>query len=189
MPDTKVETIYETILKVRDDVAGSIDKDGKNEHHNYNYATHNNIVHHVRDACKKHKLLIIPMGLTDAFYAKSDTVVSGNFRYSLVNKDGDQTQAIIFAAGYDSLDKHAYKLDTGALKYLHIQLFMLATDLDPENPKHETKHETKQPTEADPLERIQNCGTTEELNKLWAVYPKWHDTHKDAFSKRKLELS
>jgi len=53
------------------------------------------------------------------------------------------------------------------------------------------KKETKPENIADgtdPLERIKNCKTKEELNKLWAVYPKWHESHKDAFSKRKLEL-
>ena len=40
----------------------------------------------------------------------------------------------------------------------------------------------------DPIKRIENCKTTEELNKLWAVYPAWHKEYKDTFSKRKQEL-
>jgi len=38
------------------------------------------------------------------------------------------------AAGEDKGDKKPYKLNTGALKYLLINLFLLPTEDDPENP-------------------------------------------------------
>lgn len=135
------ETIFETILKVRKEIKGSVEKDGTVTQTNfsYKYASHNTLVHHVREACNKHGLIIIPQGVSNPVYTKNDTIVSGNFEYTLANKHGESTRAFVYAAGEDKGDKLAYKLDTGAMKYLHIQLFMLATDLDPENPKHEVK--------------------------------------------------
>jgi len=170
------ETIYQTILKVRDDISGSIEKDGqvKGTKFSYNYASHNNVVHHVRDACKKHGLLIIPKGLNTIQYTKNDTIASGNFIYQLVNKGGEAIEACIFCAGEDYGDKFAYKLDTGALKYLHIQLFMLATDLDPENPKHDTKSEPAKDklfTTAEALtEMINNAKSKDKIQELSLKY-------------------
>jgi len=162
--ESKRETIFETILKVRKSIAGSVEKDGQvtSQQFSYKYASHNNIVHHVRSACNEHGLLIIPQGVENPTYTKGDTIVSGNYSYLLANKPGDTIIAGVYAAGEDKGDKLAYKLDTGAMKYLHIQLFMLATDLDPENPTHEEEDNT-----ADIINLIDGAKDQASLKKIY----------------------
>ena len=170
------ETIFETILKVRIAIGGAVEKDGTVTQTNfsYKYASHNNIVSHVRKACNDNSLIIIPQGVASPTYTKNDTIISGNFQYTLANKDGDTILASVYAAGEDKGDKFAYKLDTGAMKYLHIQLFMLATDLDPENPKHEVK----------PLTSVELLGLLGELNNAEDL-TKLYSENKDTFDKDK----
>jgi len=126
------ETVYETILKVRA-ATGSVFKAGYNDFHQYKYATANDVIREVREACNANGLLFIPSGLQDISHLKNGEVITGNMLFKVINKYGDSVEVHIPCGGQDKGDKALYKANTGALKYLFIDLFLLPTDDDPES--------------------------------------------------------
>ena len=132
MADKK--NIYQTILNIRGKVS-SVLKKGTNEYHKYNYATINDVLHEVRDYCNEEGLLIYPSGISDLLPSKEGQVESFTMSYTLATEDGSKIDVTVRCSGEDKGDKKAYKANTGALKYLFIQLFLMPTEDDPENDK------------------------------------------------------
>jgi hypothetical protein len=131
---TKIEkmNIQETILAIRKEMSQKVAKNGFNKFHKYKFAKATDIIAHCRELCNYHGLVILPMGIDQPVQSKNGTVVSGNAMYNLCAEDGTSINVAVFAAGEDKGDKHAYKMMTGALKYLFMQIFLLETDDDPE---------------------------------------------------------
>lgn len=138
-----------SILEVRNKV-GTVLKDGRNEFHRYNYATHNDVVHEVRHAMNDAGLVIYPCGVEHVQIDRKGAADKENFISNWTQvyrvchvEDTDGILISIRCSGSDSTDKGAYKGNTGALKYALIQLFLLETSDDPENDKGESQPEPK----------------------------------------------
>ena len=135
-----METIYTKLLAVRK-LVGSVEKNGTNSFHHYNYATANDVIHEVRGALNENGILIVPKGVTDISFTKDGNVQNYTQHYDVVSQeDGSLIQTSIRCAGEDKGDKGAYKANTGALKYLLLQLFLLPTEDDPENDSKDKKN-------------------------------------------------
>ena len=125
-------SIYQTIALIRKEV-GAVEKKGVNTFHKYKYATANDIIHQVRDSINRHNLIILPVGIEQLETSKEGQLESFTMLYKLIALDGSFEIVKIRCSGEDKGDKKSYKANTGALKYLFIQVFLLATDDDPEN--------------------------------------------------------
>lgn len=136
--------IYKKILEVRKAVKG-VAKNGTNTFHKYNYATANDVIHEIREAINQAGILIIPTDITDISFTKEGNVQHFTQHYKLIAEDGSFETAKVRCSGEDKGDKGSYKANTGAMKYLFIQVFLLPTDDDPENDvKYPAQKETKQ---------------------------------------------
>jgi len=125
--------ILEAILNVRKAV-GVVSKNGKNTFHHYNYATANDVIHEVREAMNKEGIIVAPTGAADISFTKDGQVQNFTQHYILALSGSTSTLNVaVRCAGEDKGDKGAYKANTGALKYLLLQVFLLPTDDDPEN--------------------------------------------------------
>jgi len=132
--------ILEAILNVRKAV-GTVAKNGKNTFHKYDYATANDVIHEVREAMNKEGIIVVPTGAADISFTKDGQVQNYTQHYLLALAGSTSTLNVaVRCAGEDKSDKGPYKANTGALKYLLLQTFLLPTDDDPEN---DVKHPVK----------------------------------------------
>lgn len=143
---TETNKILNAILTVREKV-GTVEKTGHNDFHNYDYSKANDIIRATREAVNEAQIVIIPTRVEDVVLTKDDTVEEFTMHYRLIcAEDGSFIDASVRCAGEDKGDKRAYKANTGALKYLFIQVFLLETDDDPENDNEEKKTKTTKKT-------------------------------------------
>ena len=130
----------QAILEVRKAVGG-VDKDGVNKFHKYKYATHNNVIHAVRDEMNDKGLIMYPTEVSDVSLSEKEKdgkkdgfVERWTHKFRLcTEEDPDGIEVAVRCAGEDKGDKTAYKGDTGAMKYALVETFLLPTDDDPEN--------------------------------------------------------
>ena len=135
MATAKKETkknIQETIIAVRSAMGVAVPKNGYNSFHKYKFAKASDVIAHCRQACDEHGLVILPVDVSELVFHKNDNLITGKVHYQLTAPDGSQLITTVLASGEDKGDKHTYKLMTGAMKYLLMQLFLLETDDDPE---------------------------------------------------------
>ena len=118
---------------------GYVQKQSKNDHHGYKYASEADLLEKLRPAMIEAGLMLIP-----SIQSVTATDENGNtnvlISYTLVHKDGDVWPEKIMAAGCGGDknkggvgDKGLYKALTGANKYLLFKLFQIETGDDPEN--------------------------------------------------------
>lgn len=162
-----MKNLLKAINNVRSNV-GVVNKNGKNSFHKYNYATANDVLHEVRGACNEEGLIFLPVATTDFVQSKQDQVESFTMHYTVAHADsGESMELSVRCAGEDKGDKKAYKANTGAMKYLFIQLFMLPTDDDPENDKKYPNQEKKVSPQPDKkLEKVWVNPDDENWNNL-----------------------
>lgn len=140
--------IYEALLAVYEEV-GYVQKQGRNQAQNYNYAGEKDFIEALRPAMIEAKIIIHPSGVRDTKVTeirKGDKVaihICSTFIYTLTHVPS-QTQIIAEVAGEgsDPLDKGSYKGMTGAFKYALRQTFLIETGNDPE---HDSKPENNNP--------------------------------------------
>ncbi len=133
------KAVYQAIAAIRDHV-GHVDKDGRHDFLNYNYATETSLSRAIRPLLAEHGLVIIPLGpLPDSCFVDDSGVTHLTMQYDVVHLDtGESIQLSVFASGADPQkegkhgDKGAYKANTGAYKYLLTRMFMIDTGDDPE---------------------------------------------------------
>lgn len=113
-----------------------VNKDARNDFHNYNYASDEAIVTEVRAAMIKHKLIAVPNQKSCTVQKLSDAegdLTTIQVEYTLIDADsGEELKASVFGQGHDKLDKGVYKASTGAEKYFLLKTFMIPTGDDPE---------------------------------------------------------
>jgi hypothetical protein len=137
-------SVYKAIAEVRDAV-GHVDKDGRHEFLNYNYATETSLARALRPVLKKAGLLIIPS--VDHFYIDKASVTHLLMEYTIVHVETGEYVGPLkcLGAGVDVSkqgvpgDKAAYKANTGAYKYFLMRTFMIDTGDDPEVPRDDEK--------------------------------------------------
>ena len=130
------------ILKALNDImaeVGYVQKTGKNDFHDYKYASEADALEKIRPAMVKAGLLLLPsiskIGAIDEW---GNTTIE--MSYTLAHVDGDiwPTPLVFGGCGGDRNktgvgDKGLYKAITGANKYMLFKLFQLETGDDPEN--------------------------------------------------------
>jgi hypothetical protein len=152
-----------------------VQKQSKNDHHGYKYASEADILEKLRPAMVEHGLMLIPsvesVSSPDE-YGNTNVILS----YTLIHKDGDVWPDKIMAAGCGGDrnkngvgDKGLYKAITGANKYLLFKLFQIETGDDPENDAAQQaalakSHETYRDVA---LKAIEMQESVENLNEWW----------------------
>lgn len=172
--------LQQALREVANEV-GYVQKDAKNTHHRYKYASAEAVLSKVRESCYKHGVAItrsqaelVESTLDDG---KHLAVVRLTQTYAL----GDEEAAYSgLGSGKDSQDKAVMKANTAALKYLLANAFNISWGDDPEadsslDKKAATKKKapakkkaaTKQRSEPHPLlSTIAAASSTDELNTI-----------------------
>lgn len=158
MESNALKVLCEKISKLIGEV-GAIPKAGRNEHFNYDYRRHEDMMNKLAPALTSVGLVIYP-GKKEII---SDTVVDtkrGSARRVLMRTVFSITDGEAFLSfeglgeGQDTGDKAVYKAQTGATKYALNDLLMIAADTDPENEKNgdqekKEEHNKNKTNEAD----------------------------------------
>jgi hypothetical protein len=110
-----------------------IAKNGRNEHHKYDYVTESDMVEALRNELANRGIMMIPF-VDKATTEKTEKGLMATVEVSYKVTDGSESVTVRTAgSGYDIPgDKAIYKALTGALKYALRQLFLIPTGDDPE---------------------------------------------------------
>ncbi len=107
-----------------------IEKRGRNEFHQYDYAMEADIVDTIRPLLAERKVFVFP-SLVDM--TRTDTIVDLKMRWTFEDAESGETRECVFpGSGQDKGDKSAYKALTGSEKYFLLKTFLVATGDDPE---------------------------------------------------------
>lgn len=108
----------------------TVEKTGKNNHHNYNYVEAEQIIKTIRPLLMEEEILFLPSVLE---VTKEENYAHVKMSFSLIDsKTGEKIETFYYGEGKDNNDKAYYKAYTGALKYYFIQTFLIPTGEDPE---------------------------------------------------------
>ena len=116
-----------------------VPKNGRNDFHNYDYATESDLVDHIRDKLAEQGIMIFP-SVTDHEIAEMQDnrnrtvyLTTVTMQMTLVDgESGDSMTTSWVGQALDNADKGYYKAYTGALKYFLMKTFMISTGDDPE---------------------------------------------------------
>lgn len=117
---------------------GSVEKNGFNEYHNYEYATESDVVKEVREHLAQEGVFLfstVKDWETAECRTRSGTQHLARVELLFTFADGETgaTCTVRYVGeGMDSGDKAFYKAYTGALKYVVMKNFLMATGDDPE---------------------------------------------------------
>lgn len=125
------KNVFQRMHAVANEI-GTVEKNGRNTFHNYDYATEASFVHALRPLLYKHGLVIIPSIAAPPTVDNGITTVSMRFTVINIDKPEEKVDMIIPAQGQDKGDKGVYKALTGAKKYFIALAFMVPTGDDPE---------------------------------------------------------
>lgn len=136
MPEQK--NLYKKLAEIMSEV-GYIQKNGKNIHFGYTYATESDVQDAVRDKMSQRHLMMIP-NVTDTELREITTrkgnteyVAKVTITYKIVDGEtGEEMQFNMEGEGQDPGDKAIYKAISGTQKYAIMKLFMIPTGDDPE---------------------------------------------------------
>jgi hypothetical protein len=180
-PKTPVQlNLRQKLAEVRRRI-GYVQKRGHNERNNYSYVTAADIAGSVGDILSELGVVVIPR-LEEISYesavgrgeaARMARVVMA---YTFADVDsGEEIIAKVAGQGLDPGDKAPYKAMTGALKYVLLQSFLLATGDDPEDDRADARSTTSssdRPINAEEIrdleKRIDDTGT--DLERILAYY-------------------
>lgn len=134
---------------------GYIQKDKKNLHFGYNYASEQAIKEKLHPLFVQHKVILFPLAVTQVRTLSGEgkerecfADVSVKFRV-FDCESGEYIDGEGCGTGSDKPgDKAPYKAWTGALKYILTTLFLIPTGDDPENDEAQHKTNTSQKTTA-----------------------------------------
>jgi len=160
-----------------------IEKDKKNDHFKYTYASEYAIKTALHEKLVAHGVLFT-LSATDV--KKDDQITTVNFHYRFIDIESAEELVGTFAGqGQDNADKGVWKAVTGAIKYILTSTFLIPTGDDPEadEPKASTKYvqpvatkaviKTTEPVEVgDWRETIVHFGKNKG-KKLGEVEPSW----------------
>lgn len=120
----------------------SVEKDGRNDQHNYNYVSESAFLEAVRMEMSNRNVTLFPHLIPGTLQIHDRAVTNDKgfittcvVGYTFTDADtGESFTAEIPTQGFDSLDKGAFKAMTGGIKYALRQVFMIPTGDDPEHP-------------------------------------------------------
>lgn len=129
-------------IKVMESV-GYVQKHGNNAQQNYRYASDADLLRVLRPAMVENGLTLTPSGIDDAQITERraankqghetiNYITTAKVHFDLRHTSGEVQHVCVLAQGSDAMDKGAYKLMTGAIKYALRQSFLIETGDDPE---------------------------------------------------------
>ena len=130
------KNVYQRIYDVANEI-GTIEKNGRNDFHKYDYATEADFVHALRPLLNKHRLVIVPSVASIPQLVNGITELTMKFTIVNIDNPSDKVDMLIPGQGQDKGDKGVYKALTGAKKYFIALAFMVATGDDPEKEEKE----------------------------------------------------
>jgi hypothetical protein len=129
--------LLEKLLKITEDMGG-LGKEGQNPNFKYAYVRGEDAIKKFREFEIKYKIKVIPVIQSSTLLVtKLDkgNLVSAVMDYNIYDVESDEKITVSLpSSGWDSTDKSAFKLMTGALKYFILQTFTYSSD-DPEAEK------------------------------------------------------
>jgi hypothetical protein len=121
--------IHQKILEVMKEVK-TIEKNGRNDFHKYDYAQAQDVIYQVRESMIKHGLVLQTNTLE---HEKHGDITVLKIEFVIVDvESGESVKSVTIGEGSDKGDKGAYKAYTGAMKYFLRDRFMLSFGEDPE---------------------------------------------------------
>lgn len=116
-----------------------VPKNGRNDFHNYDYATESDLVDHIRDKLAEQGVMVFPSVTGHEIAEMQDnrnrTVYLTTVTMQMTMIDGESGDCMTttwVGQALDNADKGYYKAYTGALKYFLMKTFMISTGDDPE---------------------------------------------------------
>lgn len=140
-PNSKA-TLYGKIAAVAAAVS-RIPKNGRNNFHNYSYATESDITDGLRELLNANGLAFLPPSVIS--WERDETADNPKIgprtrvqvQFALGCSDtGETFTTILWGEANDNADKGFYKAYTGAVKYYLMKTFLIATGDDPEQDNH-----------------------------------------------------
>lgn len=126
-PKKLVEKLYDVMASIDE-----IQKDKKNEFHNYSYASEYAIKKAVHEQLVKERILF-KLEINSVVKDRDSTLIEVSYTFVNVDDQSDGVVGQFFAEGKDSGDKGIYKAITGAIKYILTSTFLIPTGDDAEN--------------------------------------------------------
>ena len=127
MATKKEPGLQEALIEIGKAV-GTVDKDARNDHHGYKYASAEAVLRQVREACHAQGVSIVGSDASVQVEGANRIV-----RMSLTFAKGDEQATFCgLGEGKDSQDKATMKANTAALKYLVANAFLISWGDDPE---------------------------------------------------------
>lgn len=132
----RLKNLAAKLIEVRK-VIGTLNKDGRNDFHKYNYATAANVVENVKPELDKRGIMAF---VSCPERAKDGSLTTVKMEFLIVDTEsGESVTLPWYGDGEDKLDKGLYKAYTGGQKYFWLANLLIATDDDPENPNKESR--------------------------------------------------
>lgn len=117
---------------------GGVEKDARNEHHGYDYASAEAVIRKVRESLFERGVIVVP-GVDHGGLGGSPGVTRDQgittvpLRYRFIDTEtGEELMIPWVAQGFDKGDKGAFKAFTGGLKYVLLGVFLIPFGDDPE---------------------------------------------------------
>lgn len=149
--------IFQRINAVMAEVGGHIDKDSKVQINNrdaYDYISHDAVTEHVRAACVKHGIAVLP-SVADHQKDTNRTELTVDVAFINIDRPDDFITVRSVGYGVDNSDKGPGKAWSYAVKYAYLKLFMLnsADDIEADDVEHERPTSAKEVEERHEAER------------------------------------
>jgi hypothetical protein len=141
----------------------SVPKNGRNDYHNYDYSTDDDVMQSVRPVMAEHNLIALPSVVDRSTQRVSTGEEESDYQLhtqvtleiTLVDGDSGQTKTMRWQGeAQDGQDKGLYKALTSAMKYWALKTFLLSADADVETHDAAADHPrsngsvSQEPTEA-----------------------------------------
>src|SRR4051812_47265502 len=130
MTDAK-SSLYTKLAEVMGEVV-SVDKDGRNDFHRYDYASAEQVMRSLRGPLLRRNVVLIPsvVDITEREFltpkGKTSTLTTVRVKFTFVDGDSGESHECEWAgAGDDPADKGLYKAYTGAIKTFLRETFLL----------------------------------------------------------------
>jgi hypothetical protein len=140
MEDPSTDKLAMKVAQVMADI-DAVPKNGRNDFHNYNYSTDDDVMQSVRPVMAKHNLIALPSVVDRSVERvstgkkESDYQLHTRITLSITLVDGDSGQSKTMrwqGEAQDGQDKGLYKAYTSGIKYWALKTFLLSADADVE---------------------------------------------------------
>ena len=135
-------TLLEKLSTISEEMRG-LSKGGTNNHNKYQYVKGEDAMRKFRELEISNRIKVLPTIKSETVrveLTEKGQITTAVIDYNIFDLDSSEKQIVsIVGQGYDSTDKSAYKMMTGAFKYFLLQTFSYSTD-DPEDDDKMTEH-------------------------------------------------